>query len=194
MYVVKQRRSTMMPHCQLATKPMLIAIAMLACSIPLLAGFFFVASAFGVGAASVLLLFLIPPLIVALRLPRRWLTVRRREVVYLAILCCAAFGAIFFVVRDWYDKGMDHSHAEDIQWAKFEQLLRRDQAFRNVVIKLTDRKHIYWVEGTVSSEEDLNRLRSLAFSCGIKQERLDGPYVYSISLRVAPQEKASQER
>jgi hypothetical protein len=182
-----------MPHFRLSAKPMLIALATLACSAILLAGFIFVASAFGPGSASILVLFLVPPLIVALRLRRRWLTVRGREIVYLVILCCTAVGAVIFVVRDWYDKGMDRSYAEDVQWTKFEHLLRRDQAFRNVTIKLTDRKHIYWVEGTVASEEDLDRLRSLACSCGIKRERLDGPYVDSISLRIAPQYSANQE-
>ena len=146
------------------------------------AGFLAVSRPFGVGAALVVFLLLAPALFVAVRLRRRWPNVRPRELVYLAVLVCIGSGGIVFVVRDWYDKGLQHRHAEDLQWAEFERLLRRDPAFRNVKINLTDRKHIYWASGTIETEADLDRLRSLAAECGI-EGRIDGPFVHSVSLK-----------
>ena len=174
-----------MSRFRLPVKPTLIALVILACSALLLLGFVLIASDFGLrAAAALLLLFLLPPLVVALRLRRRWPTVGKREVVYLAVLTCVAFGAIIFVVRDWYDKGIDHDHAVAVQWSRFERLIRRDPAFRDVQVKVTARKRIYYVEGTVASEADVDRLKSLALNCGIERVRLDGPYMHSISLRV----------
>jgi hypothetical protein len=174
-----------MAQLRSATKRTLIALAVLVCVAPSVVGFVFVASDFGLRAASGLfLLFLLPPLVIAIRLRWRWPTVRGREVAYLAVLFCVAVGAMVFVVRGWYDTGMDQRHAEDVRWAEFGRLMRRDPAFRNVEITLTHRKHIYYVEGTVASQADLDRLKSLALSCGIKRERLDGPYTNSVSIHM----------
>lgn len=155
------------------------------CGIALLAAdFVFVGPVFGFVAASLLSLFMIPSLVVTVRLYRRRLTVRRRELAYLAVLSCAALAAAVFVVHNWYDAGMDRRHAEDVRWAEFGRLVRHDPAFQNVWIRVTTRKQIYWVEGTVASKADLDRLKSLAADCGIARERLDGPYVHSTSLTV----------
>lgn len=174
-----------MPELRLATKRTLIALAVLICLAPLVFGFVIVASDFGPRAASVLFfLFLLPSLVVAVRLHRRWPAVQGREVVYLAVLSCVALGAVVFVVRDWYDKGLQYYHAEDVRWSEFGRLMRRDPAFRNVQIRLTHRKHIYYVEGSVASQADLDRLQSLAIDCGIDRKRLDGPYIHSVSIQV----------
>jgi hypothetical protein len=78
-------------------------------------------------------------------------------------------------------------------WTEFERLMRRDPAFRNVKINLTDRKHIYWASGTVSSAADLDRLRSLASRCGIER-RIDGPFEHSAGLTVKVSDRAGQDR
>jgi hypothetical protein len=180
-----------MLRLSLATKRTGIALAVLLCLAFLVRGFISVASDFGAFAAfSIFFPVLLPPFVVATHLWRRCHNVQGREVAYAAILACFCLGAIIFVVRDWYAKGMHRQHAEDLQWSQFERLIRRDPAFGNVQITLTDRKHIYYVEGTVPSREDLERLKSLASRCGIERERLDGPFVHSVSLTIAPQRTA----
>lgn len=148
-------------------------------------GFFIISSAFGAQMAAVIFVLLpLPVLLVASRLFSRWPTVKLREIGYLFILSIITTGAAIFVVRDWYDKGLDYDHAEDKIWSKFGELVRRDSAFQNVTIKLANRKRVYYVEGTVNSNEDLQRLQLIAHSCGIKREKLDGPFVHSVSLTV----------
>lgn len=164
----------------------IIGAVMLTCLV-FVAGFTFASHVFGLGAAAALSLLLIPAVVVGVRLGRRWSAVRGRELVFLAILFCVGAGGIICVVRDWYANGMDQYHAEDVKWGKFEQLIRHDPTFPNVRINVTDRKQIYWVSGTVDSESELTRLRSLASQCGIER-RLDGPFAHSVSLtiRVSP--------
>lgn len=150
-------------------------------------GYAFVFFDFGMfRAALIFLLFPLPSVFVAFRLRTRLPTVRGHEIGFLVILSLFATGAAIFVVRDWYDRGLHHAHAEDVQWSQLENFMRRDSAFQNVKIRLTDRKHIYYVEGTVNSNADLERLLALAYRCGIKRKRLDGPFVHSVSLTVSP--------
>jgi hypothetical protein len=73
-----------------------------------------------------------------------------------------------------------------VRWAEFERRLRLDPAFRDVQVHKSERKNIHWASGTVDSETDLTRLRSLAAECGI-EGRLDGPYMHSVSLTVRGQ-------
>jgi hypothetical protein len=148
-----------------------------------MAGCAFISNVFGLSGALALSLVLMPPLVVAVRLRRRWPGVRGRELAFLALLLAISCGGVAYVVRDWYETGMDRYHAEDERWAEFERLLRRDPALRDVRINLTDRYHIYWASGTVASEAELDRLKSLASRCGIDR-RLDGPYAHSVSLTV----------
>lgn len=183
-----------MPQFRLAARRMLIASAVLLGLVLFVVGFVSVSSAFGPRAAAGLSLFLLPALVVAVRLHRRWPAVRGREIAYSAVLFIAGMGAIVFVVHDWYDNGMDYRHAEDVQWSEFDRLMREDPAFQNVHITLTNRKHIYYVEGTVPSEADLDRLKSLALSCGIKREPLDGPFTNSISLTVEATGRGDRNR
>ncbi len=42
-------------------------------------------------------------------------------------------------------------------WAEFGVALRRDPAFKNVEIKKSLRKGIYWVSGIVATDADLDR-------------------------------------
>ncbi len=182
-----------MRRFRFTVRRMMIAVAILACLALFVAGFVFVALVFGLPEALALSLLLTPPLVVAVRLRRRWPAVRGRELAFLAILLCVASGGVVFVVWDWYATGMARYHGEDVKWTEFERLIRRDAAFRDVRINLTDRKHIYWAGGTVPSEADLDRLMSLASKCGI-QRRLDGPFAHSVSLTVRAPDRAGQDR
>jgi hypothetical protein len=115
---------------------------------------------------------------------RRQPTARWRELAYLIVLFCIVSGGVVFVVRDWYAKGMDSRHAEDVRWANFERRLSEDSTFRNVKINVTDRKNVYWASGTLATEADRKRLDQLAAECGIVDRQLDGPFVHSVSLTV----------
>lgn len=162
-----------MPQIRFTVRLMMIAVAILAL---LLGGFVLVLRAFGLPDALRLSLLLTLPLVVAVRLGRRWPAEWTRDLAYLAILLCLVLAVVVLAIRDV-------AHREGVKWAKFEGLIRQDPAFRNVRIRVTDLKDIHWAEGTVTSEEDLARLRLLASRCGINQ-RLDGPYQYSVSLTV----------
>jgi hypothetical protein len=120
---------------------------------------------------------------------------RERDRIYVAIACI--LGACVFVAQAMYAHSqrkrpynavLESRREEDAQWDEFKKLISRDPSFRDVKISLTDRKHIYWASGTVPSDDDLERLKLLAYQCGIKGRRLDGPMAYSVSLTVAAQE------
>jgi hypothetical protein len=172
---------------------MVTVVVTLACLAPFAAASVFVSRVFGLSNALAVSLLLIPPLVIAVRLRRRWPAVRGRELAFLAILLCVSSAGTVFVVWDWYATGMDRYHAEDVKWTEFEQLIRRDAALRDVRVNLTRRKHIYWASGTVASEADLDRLKSLASQCGIGGQ-LDGPFAHSVSLTVRTPDREGQDR
>src|SRR5437867_2998970 len=118
-----------MEVAQNRTQRVALNVAVLASAVLLVGGFAFVSWDFGFRGAAVLSLVLALPLVVAVRLRRRWPAVRGRELVFLATLFCAVSGGGIFVVRAWYDDGLDRDHAEDVRWAEFERRLRRDAAF-----------------------------------------------------------------
>ena len=124
------------------------------------------------------------PLIAAFRMRRRWPAVKPSEIVYPIVLISVASGGAYAAVSNWYGYEMHRDHAEDLQYAELERLMREDPAFRHVEIRLSDRKHIYWLEGTVPTDADLKRLYGLAARCRITDRRLDGPFVHSVSLKV----------
>jgi hypothetical protein len=174
--------STVMAQYWITVRRITLSVALFACLALFVVGFAAISRVFGVGGAVALSLLLAPALVIAVRLWRRWPAVHVRELAFLAVLFCVASGGIVFVVRDWYAKGMDELHAEDMKWTEFQRLLRRDRTFQDVKINL-NRKHFYWASGTVASEADLDRLKSLASRCGI-EGRIDGPFVHSVSLTV----------
>lgn len=140
---------------------------------------------FGTGIAMVLSVLLILPLVVWARIYRRWPAVRRREFAFVAVLALATMVGEFVAIRRCYENSWDRTHAEDIHWHNFERRCREDLAFKGVQIHKSVRKNIHWASGTVATEADLVRLRSLAVECGIA-ERIDGPYASSVSLMVTP--------
>ena len=149
------------------------------------AGFAWFSRDFGPSNAAILSLFFVPPLLVAVRLRRRWPNVLRRELGFLAIVLCASLAAIGIVAQSWYASGMDRMHAEDVRWARFETLLRKDPKFRHVAINLLSRRQTYWASGTVASQADLDRLKSLATRCGLGWP-LDGPFEGRVTLTIGP--------
>jgi hypothetical protein len=181
-----------MPRIRFTVRRMWIATAILACLALFVAGFVYVSFVFGLPSALILSLLLAPPLGIGIRFRRRWPAVSSRELTFLTIVLCVALGGVAFVTWDWYDTGMDRFHAEDVKWAEFERLIRQDSAFRDVSINVS-RKNTYWASGTVASKADLDRLASLASQCGIKQ-RLNGPFVHSVSLTVRTSDRARQDR
>jgi hypothetical protein len=125
------------------------------------AGFIFVSQEFGIVSAIKLSLIPVLPLVVALRMCSRWPTVRGREFAFLLALVIIVSGAAVGVLWNWYDTGMDRFHAEDLEYAEFVRTLRKDPAFHNVK-PFVSPKHLFWLRGTVASDADLARLRSLA--------------------------------
>jgi hypothetical protein len=165
-----------------------IGVAILTCLAGIAAVFAFVSPDFGSTAAGVLSLLFAVPLVIAAKYLRRMPTARWRGFAFIVALLCVVSGGVVFVVRDWYAKGMDRLHAEDVKWANFERRMRDDPAFKKVKINVTNRKNVYWASGTLPTVADRVRLDQLAEECGIVGRQLDGPFVHSISLTVEGQD------
>jgi hypothetical protein len=118
----------------------------------------FVSYVFGPGAAVFLSLIPFFPLIIAIRMHKKWLTLKGRQFVYLGILLIITFCAVPGLVWYWYDLGMDHIYAVHLERVKFVDYLHDDPAFRNLM--LVERKGC-WLEGTVPTKADLVRLKSI---------------------------------
>ena len=121
--------------------------------------FIFVSHVFGPGDAILLSLMPFFPLIIAIRMRRKWLTLKGRESVYLGILLIITFCAVPGLIWYWYDLGMDRLYAEHLERVKFMHLLHEDSAFQK--LELVERKGC-WLEGAVRTPADLDRLRSFA--------------------------------
>ncbi len=130
--------------------------------------FLFVSREFGVVAAIALSLMPVFPLAVAVRMCLRWPAVRQRELAFLLVLVMIAAGSVVGVVWDWYATGMNRYHAEDLEYAAFSRTVRKDPAFLNVELWVSP-KHIFWMRGTLASDPDLARLRTLANQCRLIQ-------------------------
>ena len=122
--------------------------------------FIFVYHVFGIGAAMGLTVILALPFAVALRMFSRWQSLRRQEFAFLFTVGIVAFGATGGLVWNWYDKGMDLRHAKDVEFIEFGRRLQKDPAFRDVELLVSPKE--FWMRGTVTSDADLDRLRSLA--------------------------------
>jgi hypothetical protein len=132
--------------------------------------FVFASRTFGIHASSVLSLIALAPLVVGVRLRYRWPLVRPRELVFLLVLVVVASAGTPLVVWRWYESCLDLQHAEAVKWAEFQSRVRRDPAFRDVVIHRPHPpfKGGYWLSGTVASKADRDRLRMLAIQCGVE--------------------------
>jgi len=147
-------------NVSLATRKAL-SLALLAYFALWLAGLAFVYRVFGFIPAIGLSLILVFPFLVGVRMRGKWQSLRPQEFVFLSALLVIVLAAGSGLVWNWYATGMDRRHTEDVQYAEFGRLLRKDPAFRNVELFVSG-KHIFWIGGTVASKADLDRLRSLA--------------------------------
>jgi hypothetical protein len=120
--------------------------------------FVFVSHVFGPGAAIFLSLIPLFPLIIAIRMRKKWLTLKGREFVYLGILLIITFCAVPGLIWYWYDLGMDHWYAKHLERVQFVHILHNDPAFLN--LKLIESKGGL-LDGTVPTDADLERLKSI---------------------------------
>ena len=146
----------------------------------------FVSKLFGALAfwSSLILAF---PLFIGARMHLRWASVRRRELLWLAVLSVFAVTGVVYLVQGWYRSGFDYHHAEDMKYSKLREAMKKDAAFRDLEVELMESKHFYWISGTVESEADLDRLNRLAEECGITTP-LRGPVVNSRNIFVKRKE------
>jgi hypothetical protein len=132
------------------------------------------ASTFGIGFAFGLSLVLVIPFLVAMRLWFRWSIVQKRELVYLSLLTFACGVTSLFLFARWLDMGFGSAHAADVQFDRLIWAASNDPAFRDVRFERIPFKSTwstYYISGTVSSEVDLARLRSLADEYGFPLRR-----------------------
>lgn len=143
----------------------------------------FVSNVFGPGCAIGLSLIVACPLVIGLRMRRRLSAMVGRDFVLLVCLMTFACSSATYLVHNWYDNRLDDDHTKDVKYAELEQSFESDPAFSDLKLNLSKRKHVYWVSGTVDTEADLDRLKSLAAKIGIKGT-LHGPYAHSKSIEV----------
>jgi hypothetical protein len=129
--------------------------------------FLVVSYVFGSGLALWLCVILAFPLIVGVRLRLRWPAVRGRELVLAIFLAAFAILGVGYLVTEWHRTGLDRDHAQDVAYANLDRALQNDPAFRDVQIRFTRGKHIYWISGSVDSQEDFDRLKILVAEFGI---------------------------
>ena len=134
-----------------------------------LALFVFATRTFG-SQGSALALIALVPFAVGVRLRFRWPLVRPRELVFLLVLVVFVSGSTPRVVSRCYDLCLDLRHTQAVQWAEFQSRVRQDPAFRDIVIHWPHAhyKSTYWMDGTVASKADHDRLRALAIQCGVE--------------------------
>ena len=149
-----------MGEARFMARRMTLDVAVFACLALLVGGFAFVSQEFGSRSAAVLSPLFAPPLVVAVRLHLRCAVGSS----YSSQSCSASRPV---AVCSWC--GLDRDYAEDVRWAEFKTRLRQDPAFWDVRVNKSERKDIHWASGTVASEADLDRLRSLAAECGIER-------------------------
>jgi len=129
-------------------------------------GFAFATRVFGPGAAAFLSVILAFPFALALRMRSRWRNLRAREFAFLFTLLLVAVAGVGRVVWDWYDTGWDRERAQDVEFVEFARLVHDDPAFRGIEVPESPK----WLgmRGTVASDADLDRLRSLVARSSIR--------------------------
>lgn len=152
----------------------------------------FIAKVFGVHRAMLLSLIPMIPLLAAVRMQLRWQRVNALDFVPLGLVVFVACFGVYAIVQSWYVAGY-HQRAdgwalnqppsqEDFDWEEFVRAFAKDPSFRGLRIKHF--RGTYWLSGSLNTESDLERLIELANKHRIKDRRLDGPYVHSISITI----------
>ena len=113
-----------------------------------------------------------------------WVVFSKRASHSTSIKRCVYLAFVVFIVFSVvtrHDRAPNDSE-EDLCWSNFKYELTKDPSFRGITIRYF--RSVYWVEGSLKSEADLERLIALAHACGINDRRLDGPYVHSVSITI----------
>ncbi len=137
--------------------------ALVAYAVVCVVGFVVIASKYGLRPSLALSLIAIAPVLIGLRIHRRWESVRSQEFVFLAILWVICIGGVTLITRAWDEGGFYGTvfatpTEEDSNWKRFKNELRRDAAFRDLTIEHF--RGVSWVKGSLGSEADLERLVS----------------------------------
>ena len=180
-------------------------MAMIVYLIGCIAEFIFLTQQFGLKPAFVLSLISALPLAIAFYMWHRWNSIRKTSFDWLSLALVVTVAATAWTCTENIKRSYNHNvhHGAqwtffrprdpgEVSWEKFGQELRKDPAFQNVKVVLTERKHIHYVSGTLKSESDLDRLKALAQKCGIFPRDLDGPYAHSISITIPGTTRATR--
>jgi hypothetical protein len=126
---------------------------------------------FGSGVIILLALIFTAPLlftfVTAARMQRQLLCVRRREFVFLTILAVILLCSGGYTVWYFHNLGMDAAHAERMKYEELVRIARSDAAFYHVKFSIAEEKqggYSCYLNGTVSSQDDLDRLKALGKS------------------------------
>jgi hypothetical protein len=117
---------------------------------------------FGGGPVVFLSLMLVLPYIMAVHAWFRRKVVRGRDLGYLSAVAILALGTAAVAIWKGYDEGTDRQHSKDLQFAELARALQSDPAFQNVDFSITHLKGRYRIHGSVASQADLERLKSVA--------------------------------
>lgn len=132
--------------------------------------FVFVHRMFGIDTATIILLSVIAaPFVVALRMRSRWPEVRKHEFAYLLILMVFVLGGSVYTIYYWTDIGLHNKHASYLRFQELTVNAQKDPAFNDVEFSASEFKvtwDIFQIRGTVVSQADLERLKSLCDQYG----------------------------
>jgi hypothetical protein len=131
--------------------------------------------AFGLDRSVVwlsVILILIVPLIIALRMHRRWPKVRGREFTWLIVLLIFVLMGGAYVVGYWHDAGLDKEHARNVRFVELTRLVDKDPVFNNIELIYQPFKvgnGYYCIKGSVPTQADLEHLQMLCDQYGFVQ-------------------------
>jgi hypothetical protein len=134
----------------------------------------FVQQAFGLDIPALLLfLVLTIPLIVAMRMRRRWPVLSGREYAYLLSLIILVLLGCVFVIQNWYVQGIDLQHAQDLKFDELMQNAKEDPQYLHVEFSITNHKGRYIISGSVASQTDLKHLQAMCKQYGFQRYLTD---------------------
>ncbi|MBN1395689.1 MAG: hypothetical protein JW959_11755 [Pirellulales bacterium] len=120
---------------------------------------------FGIDAGAVVLMSITAvPALVALRMLLRTAEVKKREWVFLAVLTLFVLGSGLYTIGYWVDIGLADNHASNSRFRELTACAKKDSAFSNIEFSRIEFKvghDLFEIRGTVPSQADLERLKSL---------------------------------
>ncbi len=132
---------------------------------------------FGMDVAAIILsLVLVVPLVVAVQMRRRWPEVRKHELAYLLILMAFVLGGSVYTIHYWADIGLHNKHTSYLRFQELTVNAQKDPAFNDVEFSASEFKvdwDIFQIRGTVASQADLERLKSLCDQYGFSSYAKD---------------------